>query len=256
MPTPAQLEALQKARDARAAKHAQPEVNFTMPNIPVVDSSVVDALLQKLADAEARANSAEKQVKKFYDVPTGMPAPQAAAPYVLDSDTTYPDLNQFNSSEVMAMADSQGKPQFKHSRITHRLANSYGPGQAQAFWLYDEGGYARRVQRGSLSSAFASGLYPVCPLCKGYHPESETDPNACPAKTKVQRIRCKICRQTGSTRYIYDTDAQSFVDDDDDDDDTLVGFTTPSTPEARLQVKLEEHIRVYHKATAASMKLN
>lgn len=250
------------ARAALAAKHEaeQSHIPQQQPYVPVITAEEVERIKAELAElrnrtnaAEAEAEAANSKLRQYQGVSFGLPQAQPAEPYVSDEDFV-PGLNELNASDVVAAADYAGRSNWKMSRVVHRLSNRYTAGRAHTFWYYDEGGFARRIPAQSSSSAMASGLSPVCPICKGYHPESETNPNACPKRAKVAATRCPVCAANGIVRKIYDRTPINIQELSDDEIDVSV-MNVPSTPDERLRVLVEQHIRTYHPQTAASMKL-
>ena len=244
-------------------------------NVPIMSSEDVAKLQAELAAIRAEKAALESDLENSRAIPRGQAMPESADPFV-PAESDHVELETFNDPQVTQEALRSGKTNYAHSRITHKnyapgMGSHYEamPGEAHAtvpagtYWMYDEGGWARRVQRQSISSAFQSGLTPTCPLCHGRHKESETNPNACPKRRKVKYTICQICQATGSMRYIWDVqdrlqvgpDGRPLGGDANVEPELMVEMDLPSTPEARLKIRLEDHIRKYHPATAAAMRL-
>lgn len=260
--------------ESREPVSSDTNVNI-ISDVPVMASEDVVKLQAELAALRAEKQALESELNTTQALPRGQAMPEPADPYVTAEDTDV-RFDTYNDPQVAQEALRSGKLNYARSRISHK---NYAPGMgsnydanageahanipASTYWMYDEGGWARKVQKQSISGAFQSGLTPTCPLCHGRHKESETNPNVCPKRKKVKYTICQICQAAGSIRYIWDVQDQLQVGTDGKplglssnmDPNLMVEMELPSTPEARLKIRLEDHIRKYHPATASAMRL-
>lgn len=113
-------------------------------------------------------------------------------------------------------------------------------------------GRARVVPTGSLKVNLDVGFSIVCDLCGGDHPESETNPNACPVlrgKNGVQGIRCPICKKViwGIPEGLPMAAPE---------DDPYVTSPEPTDPKAVAQVNWNKHMAAFHETAAATYGIN
>lgn len=247
-------------------------VEIRSADVPIMASEDVQALMAELASLKAEKLALSEQIS----VPRGAAMPEPADEFVAAEDYDV-RLDRYNDPQVTQEARRTGKLGFERSRISHK---NYAPGMgsgyeasaqearadipAKTVWMYDDGGWARRIQTQALSSALQSGLHASCPLCHGRHKESETNPNICPKRKRVSYTICSICQASGSLRYIWDTQESAQLDDKGKPigipgakatDEHMITLNIPSNPASRLQVRLNQHISVYHRATAATLRI-
>lgn len=124
------------------------------------------------------------------------------------------------------------------------------PGYMKLYKRVDYGWMPKRVSRGSVEACVESGAFRFeCGDCGGH---CGSLPNDCPARTPIKFTRCPVrtCR-----KQMWDTaeNLEGLPEPDDDPNEVRMPDLNQSTPESRLRVKLNRHLRFAHLSTAEEL---